>query len=168
MAGTAGMARIAGMAKANALPGVGPAKVLLRSASWAFRVIGCPSRLMPRFTTRPGGISWIMRRSCCLASIDGENNVVLFQPGRACGGVLIDQRDLHAVFFLEFEVAEAIGGDVASINSEVRSAAEVLAGETKGLAKGLLRTKLSSVSHRQKYWHNQHSKDRVAHVRPLS
>ena len=43
-----------------------------------------------------------------LASIEVEDDVVLFEPGFACGSVLIDQRDFHAMFFLEFQLAQAI------------------------------------------------------------
>ena len=64
----AGIAGITGMAKANALPGPGMAKVFLRSASWALRVMAWPSRLIPRFTKRPGGISRIKRRNCSTLS----------------------------------------------------------------------------------------------------
>src|ERR1035441_8501096 len=40
------------------------------SASCTFTVMGCPSRLKPKVTMRPGGISWIIRRNCAPLSID--------------------------------------------------------------------------------------------------
>ena len=41
---------------------------LCLSASCTFTDIGEPSRLRPRVTTRPGGISWIIRRNCASLS----------------------------------------------------------------------------------------------------
>ena len=46
------------------------ANSLCLSASCTFTVSGAPSRLKPKLTTRPGGISWIIRRNCAPLSID--------------------------------------------------------------------------------------------------
>src|ERR1017187_89517 len=42
---------------------------LRRSASCPLTVIACPSRLSPSATTRPGGVSWIIRCNCVLLSM---------------------------------------------------------------------------------------------------
>jgi len=61
---------IAGMAGIFGISGIFGSQAIdfFRSASGTLIVIGWPSRLMPRLTTRPGGVSLIMRRSCAALS----------------------------------------------------------------------------------------------------
>ena len=92
---------------------------------------------------------------------------MLFEPGFTCGGVLIDQGDFHAMFFLELQLAQAIRSDVAGIDAQICATAKVFTGKSKRLAEGFLRAKLSSeLVSCQKHRHNQYYEDRFAHVRP--
>ena len=146
--GIAGIAGIAGMVKLNALPGPPMAKAFLRSASWALRVRDWPSRLIPRFTNTSrrnfADHAAQLLHTFHLVAVDAENYVVLFDSGLAGGSILIDQSDLYSMFFFQLQIGQAVRSDVASVDTEIGSAAEVLAGISEGFAERLLRAKLSA------------------------
>src|SRR4029077_15235921 len=86
----------------------------------------------------------------------------------AGGSVLIDERDLDAVFFFQLQIGQAIGSDIAGVNAEIRSAPEVLAGVTEGFTEGFLRAQLPPGRNRGEHRQNQYGEDCSTHVRVSS
>ena len=88
-----------------------------------------PSRLISRLILRPGGISRSMRRNCIGAvdvlAIDGEDDIIDFEPDLAGGRVVVDEGDHGAADILELERLRLVGIDVGDIDAEVAGRAGV-------------------------------------------
>ncbi len=81
--------------------------------------------------------------------VDTENYVVFFKSGFACGRILVNHRDLDPVFILYVQIANAIGGDITSIDSQIGSATRLFAIENIRMA-FRLRSKLWQACQRRR------------------
>jgi len=59
--------------------------------------------------------------------------VVLLDAGFARGSVLIHHRHLNAVFFLQLQSAQSLGGDICDVDAEIGTRVRIIGGNAEGL-----------------------------------
>jgi len=68
-----------------------------------------------------------------LLLVDGQDDIMFFQSGFACGSILVHHGDFDAALFSEVKRVGTVCSDVARVNAEIRTTPRLLAVEHKWL-----------------------------------